>query len=492
MRLQFYSLAFTLVALNSCADQSEFKGADGVRKATPIPKGEIQTESPVQLTASCEIEATRVSPGAGKCNVSVTTTGDLGSAKPQLTPSAQESAWVVNENVFSSTAPCSEAGGKITATMTAAGEGQPAFKALSCDVDVPAVPTPQCEIQVDKNTLTLGEALAAKVLSNDEAIDETQLNAVRVGLGQNVNFTPTSVGSFVLNATVRRGTTSGSCTKSVTVNPAPTTGTVKVNVTVTPVPAPNCALRMERQNAASTRCDVILNSTGGAFAGAPVAQGVTFAQTGTEWKGSTDCAASGASISATLTGSAGVQVQCSASVPALPASASCSLTATRIIANPKQCRVHVASTGGAISGLPVIAGSATLVQSGSQWTGVVPCALAGGAITATVNGATTGSSQCSATVAAPIWVQTNGGVCSTVCSSVKRISGRSPNYKNFCVSGEDRGDAVGIRYIKGEWGGGVEFYQTTSLGNRCYGSNPSKGQKQDNDATDITMGCYCL
>ena len=205
-----------------------------------------------------------------------------------------------------------------------------------------------------------------------------------------------------------------------------------------------------------------------------------------------DCAASGASISATLTGSAGVQGQCAASVAALPASASCKLTATRIIATPKKCRVNVASTGGTINGLPVIAGASTLVQSGTEWTGVVPCPLAGGAITATVNGATTGSSQCSATVAAPIWVQTNGGVCSTVCSSVKRISGRSPLYKNFCVSGEVRGDAGGIRYVNGTWGGGVEFYQTTSVGNRCYGSNPSKVQKQDNDATDITMGCYCL
>ena len=490
MKRQFYSLAFTLLALNSCADQSEFKGADGIRKATKIPDAEIKTESPVQLTASCEIEAARVSAGAGTCNVSVTTTGDLGSAKPQLAPSPQESAWVVNENVFSSTVPCPVAGGKITATITAAGDGQPAFGDLSCDVDVAAVATPQCDIQVDKNTLTLGEALAAKVLSSDEAIDTTELNLVRVGLGQNVNFTPTSSGSFVLNATVHRGTTSGSCTKSVTVNSAPATGTVTIAVTA--VPAPNCALRIERQNAASTRCDVTLNSTGGAFTGAPVVRGVTLAQTGTEWKGSTDCAASGASISATLTGSAGVNGQCSASVAALPASASCTLTAARLKATPEKCSVKVSSTGGAISGLPVIAGSSTLVQSGTQWTGVVPCALAGGAITATVNGVTTGSAECSATVAAPIWVQTNGGECKAVCSSVKRISGRSPKYKNLCVSGEARGDAVGIRFIKGEWGGGLEFYQTTTVGNRCYGSNPAKAQKQDNDATDITVGCYCI
>jgi len=483
MKLQFYSLAFTLVALNSCADQSKFEGGDGVRKATKTPKAEIQTESPIQLTASCEIEVARVSPGAEKCNVSVTTTGDLGSAKPQLTPSAQESAWVVNENVFSSTVSCPVAGGKITATMTAAGEGQPALKAgVTCGVDVPVVANPQCDIQVDKNTLTLGEALTAKVHSTDESIDEIRLNTIRVGLSQNVNFTPTSSGSFVLNATVRRGTTSGNCTKSVTVSAA----------SVIPTPAPNCALSMERQNATPTSCDVTLNSTGGAFTGAPVVPGVTFSQNGTEWKGVMDCAASGASISATLTGSAGVNGQCSASVAALSTSASCSLTATRLKATPRKCSVKVSSTGGAISGLPVIAGSPALVQSGSHWTGVVACALAGESITATVNGVTTGSSQCSATVAAPIWVQTNGGVCNTVCSSVKRISGRSPIYKNFCVSGEVRGDAVGIRYVNGTWGGGLEFYQTTSVGNQCYGINPFKAQKQDNDTTDITMGCYCL
>jgi len=416
MRLQFYSLIFTLVALNSCADQSEFKGSDGVRKATKIPDAGIQTESPVQLTASCEIEASRVSAGAGKCNVSVTTTGDLGSAKPQLSPSAQESAWVVNENVFSSTVPCPVGGGKITATISAAGEGQPAFKELTCDVDVPAVANPQCEIQVDKNTVTLGAAISAKVHSADGPVDETKLNDVKINLDQNVHFTPPSSGSFVLNATVRRGTTYGSCTKSVTVNAVPANETVKVTVTAVPEPI----------------------------------------------------------------------------VDELSTSASCSLTATRLKAAPGKCSVKVSSTGGAISGLPVIAGSSALVQSGTQWTGVVPCALAGGEIKATVNGATTGSAECAATVAAPIWVQTNGGECNAVCSGVKRISGRSPKYKNVCVSGEDRGDAVGIRYVNGTWGGGVEFYQTTSVGNRCYGSNPSKGQKRDNDATDITVGCYCL
>jgi len=97
-----------------------------------------------------------------------------------------------------------------------------------------------------------------------------------------------------------------------------------------------------------------------------------------------------------------------------------------------------------------------------------------------------------ATAAQPIWVQTNGGECNAVCRSVQRVSGRSPKYKNSCVSGEVRGDAVGIKYLYGTYSNGVEFNQSMSVGNFCYGATPFKKQMWDGDRTDITVGCYCL
>ncbi|NBV49962.1 hypothetical protein EBR03_01535 [bacterium] len=90
------------------------------------------------------------------------------------------------------------------------------------------------------------------------------------------------------------------------------------------------------------------------------------------------------------------------------------------------------------------------------------------------------------------WIQTNGQDCKAVCGNLKLESQPSPKSSNRCVSGEVRGDATkDIKFPNGTWGSGVEFFNSNSVGRYCYGRNNTKPQKQDNDRTDLTVGCFC-
>jgi hypothetical protein len=93
---------------------------------------------------------------------------------------------------------------------------------------------------------------------------------------------------------------------------------------------------------------------------------------------------------------------------------------------------------------------------------------------------------------APKWVATNGGACSSVCSSVGLFSRLSPE-GSYCTSGEMiPASAVGkVPYRFGCW----PFKHCRSQGTRsaiqvaqyCYGAS----QKRDKSKSDITMGCFC-
>jgi hypothetical protein len=89
------------------------------------------------------------------------------------------------------------------------------------------------------------------------------------------------------------------------------------------------------------------------------------------------------------------------------------------------------------------------------------------------------------------WYQASKN-CTAFCSGMGLSNVLSPDLFT-CASGEDRppsGAAI-LKYTHGTWGGGVEFVNTASYGKECYGSNPGKTQKQDHDATDQIVGCYC-
>ena len=93
---------------------------------------------------------------------------------------------------------------------------------------------------------------------------------------------------------------------------------------------------------------------------------------------------------------------------------------------------------------------------------------------------------------APKWVATNGGACSSVCSSVGLFSRLSPE-GSYCTSGEMiPASAVGkVPYRFGCW----PFKHCRSQGTRsaiqvaqyCYGAS----QKRDKSKSDIKMGCFC-
>lgn len=86
------------------------------------------------------------------------------------------------------------------------------------------------------------------------------------------------------------------------------------------------------------------------------------------------------------------------------------------------------------------------------------------------------------------WYQANGQECVSFCRSMNLNSGLSPEGAQ-CTSGETQvNSALGqIVYSYGTWGSVGTNVPARSSGGYCY----KGGQKQDNDKTDITVGCFC-
>lgn len=88
------------------------------------------------------------------------------------------------------------------------------------------------------------------------------------------------------------------------------------------------------------------------------------------------------------------------------------------------------------------------------------------------------------------WYGVNGANCRTYCQSIGMFSGLS--YEGAqCASGENRpASAVGsVSFSNGCWPNCSPQYSNNarSVGGYCY----KPGQKQDNDRTDVTVGCFC-
>ncbi len=89
------------------------------------------------------------------------------------------------------------------------------------------------------------------------------------------------------------------------------------------------------------------------------------------------------------------------------------------------------------------------------------------------------------------WHPVNGQLCLNFCRSIGQESGISPEGAQ-CVSGENVvPSALGvIPFSYGCWPGNCpaqNFSNAVSVGRNCY----KPGQKQDNDRTDVTVGCFC-
>ncbi len=91
------------------------------------------------------------------------------------------------------------------------------------------------------------------------------------------------------------------------------------------------------------------------------------------------------------------------------------------------------------------------------------------------------------------WVATNGQSCLSVCQNVGLRLGVSPEGAQ-CASGENRpASAIAsgqVSFVNGcfprNCPADVKSFGV-SQGAFCY----APGQKQDNDGTDVTVGCYC-
>lgn len=99
------------------------------------------------------------------------------------------------------------------------------------------------------------------------------------------------------------------------------------------------------------------------------------------------------------------------------------------------------------------------------------------------------------------WIEAWNQNCATVCSSKSMVNVRDSN-NQACASGERRSTeaikqlGAGI-YKEGCWNVdcvlGAATRESDTVGNYCYelAHDSYGGQKQDNDATDITAACYC-
>lgn len=86
------------------------------------------------------------------------------------------------------------------------------------------------------------------------------------------------------------------------------------------------------------------------------------------------------------------------------------------------------------------------------------------------------------------WYQADGQECVSFCRNMGLNSGLSPEGAQ-CTSGENQvNSALGqIVYSYGTWGSVGTNVPARSSGGYCY----KGGQKQDNDRTDVTVGCFC-
>jgi hypothetical protein len=425
------------------------------------------------IPPSCAINAARENALSTKCDVSVVSTGGPISGSPILSNNV---VLANNAGVWSAKADCAAVGQAFTATVK-----NPQNTSVSCQANVPEIALPQCAL-----TAVRKSAVSTKCL----------LSVSSAGAGQ-ISGTPSIAGVPNLVQRMAVWEAEVDCAASAVPFSATVTnprGSSTCSATVDAITKPACSLQVD---AASTTLgqsvNVTLNSTGGELVSSKL-NGVDVNVSNPVIL--TPTAAGVFSIVGTVQNPASTET-CSASLtvaappvpPVIPAS--CSISASRSSNVTAQCKVVVNSTGGPLAGAPTVAGKA-LVQNGASWEGLIACSAAAQSIAATVQGSAGGQATCSANVESiAVWVQTNGGVCQNVCKGVGRVSIPSSQYKNRCVSGEVRGDAIGINYTQGVWGGGREFYQSNSVGSRCYGWNTKGHQKQDNDKTDITVGCYC-
>jgi hypothetical protein len=88
------------------------------------------------------------------------------------------------------------------------------------------------------------------------------------------------------------------------------------------------------------------------------------------------------------------------------------------------------------------------------------------------------------------WYQANQAVCSTFCSGKGLENVASPDGA-YCISGEARPKSAIDAKIKFTYGCSSscnpQNQPTTCHGEYCY----RPGQKQDDDDTDLTVGCFC-
>jgi hypothetical protein len=351
-------LAFFLVLLllGGCG-KADFTGPSGME--TKEPETCQSTEQATSVTTNaglncasavvargispnCSIIATRENATSTRCNVFVASTGGAMSEDPSITGSQ---ALTKKDKGWTSQVECAPEGETITANV------KNISLSAECSATVAEIPAPACTLTTNLASIEIGQTVDVIMGSAGGPETSATMNYLPIAIDKAVTFTPTVAGTFVINGVITNPRSSANCVATVSVKAK------SVPLTV----APSCSMVASRINSTSLQCNVSIGSTGGPIANPPSLAGVIFTSAGiNKWTATSACAASGATLNASVTNAAGTRA-CAAVVPAIEKPACKLTTNVSSIDLGQDVSVTLQSTGGPmvtaeVNGRPVTAG----------------------------------------------------------------------------------------------------------------------------------------
>lgn len=257
------------------------------------PDEEPNPETP----PSCSVLATRQSAGSITCNLTVTSTGGALIEDPKV---PNEQLQKNSQREWNSIVPCPASGKSFTASVTGNNGSS-----NTCQVTVPAIIPTACKINTSVQKITLGQSFGATMEATGGPWETASINGTAALPGKMISFTPSSAGVFQVMGVLTNAAGTNNCETSVTVE-APSIPIV--------VP-PSCSISATRNGLNSSRCDLVVTSTGGTIIGDPAVQNAAqMTRNGNQWMTSTACATSGQKITAVVSGLENKTAQCSTDI----------------------------------------------------------------------------------------------------------------------------------------------------------------------------------
>ena len=336
------------VILSACGPESSFTGASRtVKEATCASPQELisdtdQSDSAGQFDCSdatptppkCLMTAQREGALSTTCHVSLFASGGQLLSPPVLRNGA---IFNKNANFWESLVDCPAEGAILLATVSNSSGSS------DCKSEVLEIEKPGCVIDAQKRDIELGETIKVTMTSTGGLTVKSTINNIAVAVNQNTNFTPASVGTFILNGIVENPRSAETCTLAINVRPKPTP----------PVIPASCSLVATRQSPTSLDCDVTISSTGGQINGEPVIAGVgPLVADGTKWTAKVACPASESVVTASVGNAAGTN-KCEAKINPIEKPACQIGTNLDTITLGDEVAVTLKSTAGPIVGASV-------------------------------------------------------------------------------------------------------------------------------------------